>query len=161
MTVQLTPEQVWQAIEKEMFAVIGMVNAQNQARTVGVVYVVRNRKLYIGTGNDSWKAKHIARNPDVSMTVAIPKQILFMPWIKIPAATITFAGKGRVLTFDEAPAEVLAGVFRGLEFDSDTAANSCLIEVTPVGDFITYGVGIPLLKMRNPDQARGRAPVAG
>ena len=26
-------------------------------------------------------------------------------------------------------------------------------------DFITYGIGIPLLRMRDPVQARGRAPV--
>jgi hypothetical protein len=38
-------------------------------------------------------------------------------------------------------------------------AETCLIEVTPVKDFITYGIGIPMMKMRDPDQARGRAPV--
>ena len=48
MTIQLTTEQVWQAIEKELFAVIGMVTARDEARTVGVVYVVRDRKLYMG-----------------------------------------------------------------------------------------------------------------
>ena len=34
-----------------------------------------------------------------------------------------------------------------------------LIEVTPQNEFITYGVGVPLMQMRNPEQARGRAPV--
>jgi hypothetical protein len=37
---------------------------------------------------------------------------------------------------------------------------SCLIEIIPEGDFITYGVGIPLMKMMKPEQARGRAPVS-
>ena len=37
MTTQLTAEQVWQAIEKELFAVLGMVTANQEARTVGVV----------------------------------------------------------------------------------------------------------------------------
>jgi hypothetical protein len=36
---------------------------------------------------------------------------------------------------------------------------SCVIEVVPKGDFITYGVGISLMEMRNPELARGRAPV--
>ncbi len=36
-------------------------------------------------------------------------------------------------------------------------AKSCLVGVTPVSDFVTYGIGIPMLKMRNPEQARGRA----
>lgn len=62
MTIQLTTEQVWQAIEKELFAVIGMVTARHEARTVGLIYVVPDRKLYIGTGKDTWKARHIAGN---------------------------------------------------------------------------------------------------
>jgi hypothetical protein len=159
MTLQLTPAQVWKAIEDEMFAVIGMVSARNQARTAGIVYVVRNRKLYIGTGRDSWKVKHIAHNPDVSVTVAIPKRILFLPWIKIPAATITFAGVGRVLQLNETPAEIMEAVFRGLDPESESLVNSCLLEITPVGDFVTYGVGVPLMQMREPDKAGGRAPV--
>ena len=37
MTAQLTTEQVWKVIEKELFAAIGMVTAGNEAWTVGVV----------------------------------------------------------------------------------------------------------------------------
>jgi hypothetical protein len=47
MTLQLSTKQAWEAIERELFAVIGMVNARKEARTVGVVYVVRDHKLYI------------------------------------------------------------------------------------------------------------------
>jgi hypothetical protein len=36
----------------------------------------------------------------------------------------------------------------------------CVIEVQPVGDFITYGVGIPLMTMRQPEKARGRVAAA-
>ncbi|MCI0394060.1 MAG: pyridoxamine 5'-phosphate oxidase family protein [Chloroflexi bacterium] len=160
MTIQLTTEQVWQAIEKELFAVIGMVTARNEARTVGVVYVVRNHKLYIGTDTDSWKARHVAGNPHVSITIPIAKRIPFMPWIKIPAATITFSGIARVLEPDETPPELLQALFRGLANDSSLMANSCLIEVTPEKEFVTYGVGMPLLQMRYPEKARGRAAVA-
>ena len=49
MTLQLTANQVWEAVEKESFAIIGMVTAKNEARTVGIVYVVRDRKLYFGS----------------------------------------------------------------------------------------------------------------
>jgi hypothetical protein len=31
--------------------------------------------------------------------------------------------------------------------------------VTPEGAFLTYGVGVPLLKMRTPAAARARVPV--
>jgi hypothetical protein len=160
MTMQLTTEQVWQAIEKELFAVIGMVTARNEARTVGVVYVVRNRRFYITSGKDAWKVKHIAQNPHVSLTVPVHKRIPFMPWVKIPAATITFAGMAQILEPEETPPEIVKAIVRDMADSQTLMAEACLIEVTPVKDFVTYGIGIPLIKMRDPEQARGRAPVA-
>jgi hypothetical protein len=160
MTVQLSSRQVWQVIEKELFAVIGMVTARQEARTVGVVYVVRAGKLYIGTGKETWKARHIAANPQVSITIPIAKRIPLMPWVKIPAATITFSGVARVLPAAETSPDLLRAIFRGMADDEARVAESCLIEVTPKGDFVTYGVGVSLMQMRDPAQARGRAAVA-
>lgn len=160
MTLQLKSEQVWQAVEKEMFAVIGMVTAKNEARTVGVVYIVQDHKLYIGTGKDAWKARHIRANPHVSVTIPIAKRIPFLPWVKIPAATITFSGKASVLAATDAPRTLLQAVFRQMAEDQAMVADSCLIEIVPEKEFITYGVGIPLMQMRHPEKARGRALVA-
>jgi len=159
MTLQLSSELVWKELGKELFAVLGMVTAKGEARTVGVVYAVRDHKLYITTGKDTWKARHILQNPHVSMTVTIPKRIPFLPWIKIPAATITFSGVAAVLEPEHVGKEVLNSLFRGLEMDSEMRATMCVIEVQPAGNFITYGVGIPLMTMRDPEKARGRAPV--
>ncbi len=159
MTVQLTAEQVWAAIEKELFGVIGMVTPANEARTVGIVYVVRNRRLYISTGKDTWKARHIAQNPHVSLTIPIHKQIPIMPWIKIPAATITFCGVAQILQPEQASPEIIKAIYRDTAENQEMIAETCLIEVTPIKEFITYGVGVPLMKMRDPQQARGRAPV--
>jgi hypothetical protein len=44
--------------------------------------------------------------------------------------------------------------------DEKAMAESCVIEVVPQADFITYGVGVPLMQMRFPDKARGRVAVA-
>ena len=159
MPIQLSSDQVWQAIEKELFAVLGMVTASGEARTVGIVYVVRDRKLVIATGQDTWKARHIAANPHVSITIPIAKRIPIMPWIKIPAATITFSGVARISPAQDAPPDLLRAVFRQMADDAAMVARSCLIEVTPEKEFVTYGVGVPLLRMRVPEQARGRAPV--
>ena len=87
MSLRLTSTSVWDEIGRNNFAVLGMVTARHEARTVGIVYVVHDRRLYIGAGRDQWKTKHIAQNGDVSMTIAIPKRVPLMPWIKIPAAT--------------------------------------------------------------------------
>lgn len=159
MSLQLTTNQVWEAIEKESFAVVGMVTAKNEARTVGIVYVVRDRKLYFGSFIEAWKVRHMADNPHVSLTVAIDKRIPLMPWIKIPAATITFSGRAHVLEIGELPPDLVQAVFSNKDVDEQFLADSCVIEVTPEKDFITYGVGVSLLQMRDPNKARGRAAV--
>lgn len=159
MTLQLATDQVWKAIEREVFAVLGMVTARQEARTVGVVYGVHDRKLYIGTGKQRWKARHVAANPHVSLTIPIAKRIPIMPWVKIPAATITFAGDARVIAGEDASPDLLKAMFRQQSYDPAFVASMCLIEVTPVGDFVTYGVGVSLSEMRFPEKARGRASV--
>ena len=157
---ELTSEQVWTKLKKELFGVLGMVTAKGETRTVGIVYAVHDRKLYIATGKDSWKACHTRNNPNVSITVPIAKRIPFLPWIKIPAATITFSGKAKVLEPDKVGADVLYALLRGLAEDQERLATMCVIEIQPVGEFITYGVGVSLMGMRDTEKARGRAPVA-
>jgi len=159
MTQNLTSNHVWDELKKELFSVLGMVTAEGEARTVGIVHTVHDKKLYIATGTDTWKARHIRNNPNVSITVPIAKRIPFLPWIKIPAATITFSGKGSVLDSKEVSAEVLHALLRGLETDTEMLETMCIIEIQPEGDFITYGVGVSLMTMRDTEAARGRAPV--
>ncbi len=158
--MQLTTEQVWKELEKEIFGVVGMVTAKGEARTVGIVYVVRDRKLFFCTDAGAWKTKHLRNNPNVSMTVSIAKRIPFLPWIKIPAATITFSGMARVLSLSEVPTEIPDTLLKDLEGADEIRQGCCIIEITPKGDFITYGVGVPLKTMRKPGEASGRVPVA-
>ncbi|MFN8595677.1 MAG: pyridoxamine 5'-phosphate oxidase family protein [Anaerolineae bacterium] len=157
MTLQLTSDQVWTELKKELFAVVGMVTPKGEARTAGVVYVVQDHKLYFATNTDTWKARHIQHNPHVAVTVPIAKRIPLMSWIKIPAATITFSGQARVFAASEASSDLQKALFRGLEADPNELATASIVEIVPVGEFVTYGVGIPLMQMRIPDKARGRA----
>ena len=153
----LTTEQVWKTIEDNVFAVLGMVTAKNEPRTVGIVYVARDHKLYIASKSDAWKVRHLAQNPHVSLTVAIPKRVPLMPWIKVPAATITFAGTATVVPakeLDPASTRLLFRVDNGPELESASA-----IIVEPTGEFVTYGIGVSLMAMRDTVKARGRAPV--
>ncbi len=160
MAERLTSEQVWSELNKEIFAVLGMATSKGEARTVGVVYIVHDRKLYISTGKDAWKARHVRGNPHVSITVPIAKRIPIMPWIKIPQATITFSGEGTVHDAKSVSQDILHALLRGRETDSAMLETIRVIEIVPVGEFITYGVGIPLVQMRDPQKARGRVPVA-
>lgn len=160
MILQLASELVWKNLQQELFAVLGMVTDKGEARTVGVMYAVHQQKLYIVSDKDTWKVRHISHNPHVSITVPIAKRIPLLFWIKIPAATITFAGLARVQAAECVSQEVLHSLVRGLDMTAEKLAALCVIEVQPIGDFVTYGVGVSLMTMRHPDQARGRAAVA-
>lgn len=158
MPAPITTDYVWSEVEKRLFAVLSYVTPRGEARSAGIVYVVRDRTLYIGTGKDSWKARHIAKNPSVALNVNIPKRIPFVPWVKIPDATISFAGRARVLPLDETDPKILDALLQGMVDDPEIREGNAVLEVRPVGDFVTYGVGVPLLAMRDPKKASGRAP---
>ncbi len=159
MTTQLTTDQVWDVIAKHNFGVLGMVTAKGEARTVGIVYILKDRRLYIGTATDSWKVRHVTHHPAVSLTIPIHKRVPLMPWIKVPAATITFCGETDVVAALDAPPEILQQLYHGGADDQERMAPLSLIEVTPMGEFLTYGIGVSLLTMRDPVKARRRAPV--
>lgn len=159
MSPALTSSQVWQALEKQIFAVLGMATANHETRTAGVVYIIDNRKLYISSRQSAWKVRHIAQNPHVSVTVPIHKQIPFLPWIKIPAATITFSGMAQIRSLTDLSPEILAKIFHGAEKEPTAQESFAVIEVTPEKEFITYGIGVSLSDMRDTEKSRGRVPV--
>ena len=98
---------VWKEIEKRSFAVLSYVNPKGRARSAGIVYVAIDRVLYVRAAKDSWKAKHIRLNPHVALNVTIAKRVPFIPWIKIPDATIAFSGTARVLPMSDLDPKLL------------------------------------------------------
>ena len=159
--VDITSAAVWEAIARENFMVIGMVSAKGEARTAGVMHHVDEDRLWFTTNEREWKARHIAANPSVSVTVPIAKRIPFVPWVKVPAATITFTGVAEIMPAGDLPAEARQALLHGLEV-SDGGDRGALIAVgvRPTGDFVTYGVGVTILEMRDTEKARGRVAAA-
>ncbi len=158
MPAPVTSDLVWREIEKRSFAVLSYVNPKGQPRSSGIVYIPIERVLYVRVAKDSWKAKHIRRNPHVALNVTIPKRVPFMPWIDIPDATIAFSGTARVLAMGEVEPKLLDTLL-GRMIDHEDNHENCIIEIHPTGHFATYGVGVSLLDMRDPKKARGRTPV--
>ena len=159
MPAPIGSDLVWKEIEKRSFAVLSYVNPQGRARSAGIVYVAIDRVLYVRAAKDSWKAKHILLNPHVALNVTIAKRVPFMPWIKIPDATIAFSGTARVLPMSDLDPTLLETLTGRLIEQHGTNADNCIIEIRPTGHFATYGVGVSLLDMRDPQKARGRTPV--
>jgi hypothetical protein len=92
--------------------------------------------------------------------VPIAKRIPLLPWIKIPAATITFSGLAKVLDAKNVQGNILHALFHGLETNQEMLATTAVLEIEPRDEFVTYGIGVPLIQMRQREKARGRAPVA-
>jgi hypothetical protein len=157
--VQVTSEQVWAELGKQVFAVVGMVSARGEGRTVGIVPTVRDGAIWFLSNDGAWKIKHLRANPEISVTYPIPKRVPLMPWIKVPAATITFQGTATVLPGDEVPADVWKTLTRGLEVPDGDSDPHVGVRIEPHGDFLTYGVGTSLMGMRDTVNARGRVAV--
>ena len=159
MSANVTTMEVWRQVEKQSFAVLGFVTPRGEPRTVGIRYAVRDHEIYIVTDRDAWKTRHIALNRNVSLTVTIPKRIPFVPWIEIPPATITFQGDASVHGIDEVPPEIPHKLLHDLKMTPAVKSGSAVIRIRPAGRFLTYGVGVSLPAMRNPEAAGGLAPV--
>ena len=159
MSAPITTDLVWKEIEKRSFAVLSYVNPKGRARSSGIVYVPIDRVLYVRVAKNSWKAKHIRLNPHVALNVTIPKRVPFMPWVKIPAATIAFSGTARVVSMGELETKLREAIVGKLIEGHGAFDDNCIIEIHPSGHFATYGVGVSLLDMRDPEKARGRTPV--
>lgn len=154
MALPKTADEVWGYIEKWPFAVISFVTATGEARSAGVMYKVKDRALYVLTGPNTWKAKHIKANPNVSVTVTVQRLPIRVK--QAPPAVITFPGIGSVLGLDEVAEELRRDLLRGVGEIPDT----CVIRIEPRGHFVTYGIGIPMMQMRQPEKALARVPVA-
>jgi hypothetical protein len=156
---RLTSEQVWHAIAKASFAVVGYVTPDGEPRSSGVMYKVVDGRLCVVVDPDGWKAKHIAANGRVSVTVPVRRGGLLSLLAPIPPATISFHGSATV----HAPGSpgvrpTIEALGRMLPAERRDAV--AVIEIVPERTFLTYGIGIGLMKMRDTELARARAPVS-
>ncbi len=152
-----TTEQVWDALDRSFFGVLAFVNQKGQPRTAGVCYAVHRRSLYVSTDKSMWKVRHITANPNVSMTVTIPRRVPFLPFIKVPPATVTFRGDAQILEVDDIEPSVFRRLGRGKEHDPDVLEATAIIRIIPRSEFVTYGIAMPITQMRKHEQAHGRA----
>ena len=67
-------------------------------------------------------------------------------------------GPAAITDADAFPEEVTAQIFRGHVLSDELKRRTRIIRVTPLGEFVTFGVAMPILKMRKVEEAQGRAP---
>ncbi|TDV44125.1 pyridoxamine 5'-phosphate oxidase family protein [Actinophytocola oryzae] len=149
----VTTKQVWRQLAKASFAVVSHVTPTGSPRSGGVVYVAEDDRLYVVVAEDSWKARHLAVDGRVSVTVPVRRGGLLALLAPIPPATITFHGHATVKAGGDLPSRLVSLV------PPERRRSSTLVEIVPEGHFVLYGIGVPLLRMRTPATARARVPV--
>ena len=157
--IQLSCEAVWQALSKASFAVVSHVNASGEPRSSGVVYGIVDRRLFMAVAADGWKARQIATGQKVAVTVPVRRGGILSLVAPIPPATITFTATASV---HQAGSLDVTSVSKELArlVPEDRKESSVMIELVPEGQFLTYGIGVSLMDMRDPALARARVPVS-
>ena len=131
---------------------------RGEPRSSGVVYKTVGRRLYVAVAPDSWKAKHVAASGRVAVTVPVRRGGILSLVVPIPPATISFHATAVVHPAGSPQVRSLLKELASL-LPAERRASSCLIEILPEGEFLTYAVGVPLRKMRDPAAALARVPV--
>jgi hypothetical protein len=158
MAARLTSEQVWHALGKASFAVLGYVTPAGEPRSSGVVYKSIGRRLYVAVASDSWKARHIAASRRVAVTVPVRRGGLLSLVAPIPPATVSFHATAIVHPAGSPQVQPLLKELGSL-IPVERRTSACIIEIVPEGAFLTYGLDVSLSKMRDPAAARARVPV--
>jgi hypothetical protein len=158
MAARLTTERVWHHIAKASFAIVSYVTPAGQPRSSGVMYRCIGGRLYVAVAPDSWKARHIAASGRVAVTVPVRRGGLLSLVAPIPPATISFHAAAIVHPAGSPQVRPLLKELGSL-IPAERQTSGCVIEVIPQGAFLTYALGVPVRRMRDPAAASARAPV--
>jgi hypothetical protein len=123
-----------------------------------VVYWAVGRRLFVVVGPDSWKAKHIAASGRVAVTVPVRRGGIVSLVVAIPPATISFHATATVYPPGSPQLGWLPKELTAL-LPAERRAEGSVVEIVPEGVFVTYGLGVSLMRMADPDVARGRVAV--
>lgn len=153
----VSSERVWQAVATASFAVVSHVTPSGEPRSSGVMYASVDRHLYVVTAPDSYKARQITDGDRVAVTIPVRRGGLLSLVAPIPPATITF--RARVIVHPAGSVDIAAVSKRFASLLPEQRLRGCVLELVPEGRFLTYGLGVPLMRMRDPDAALARVPV--
>ena len=136
---QLPADRIWKGLEKASFAVLAYVTPTGKPRASGVLYAVEGRRLYV-------------------VTVPIRRGGLLSLLAPIPPATVSF--HARVTVHPAASVSIDSMSKKLASLLPPERRDGCLLDLVPVGHFLTYGVAVSLLEMGKPALARAHAPVS-
>src|SRR5262245_34658896 len=160
-TPQTDPQlraQVTQALGRRSFSVLAPASPAGEPHAVSVLYAAVGTTLYVHTFRDTVKARNVAANPHVAVSVPVRRLPVG------PAMAVQFRGRAELVEQDDP--EILrlieAGSLKKICVgDEPTDPRGCFLRITPNGRVGTYGIGMPIRRvLRDPLSAIGSVSLA-
>lgn len=156
--LELPAKAVLEAIGKRSFATLASTSAEGWPHAAGVLYALSGDHLYVSTMRTSRKARNIAQDPRVAVTVPVRRAPFG------PPSTIMFQTTARVLELDDpelAAAAASGNVDAVIGHGELELPGGVFLQVALPRKVVTYGLGMSLLSLiRDPMSAAGVAHLA-
>ena len=146
-------KEVRKIFRKKNWLVLSTSNNNNVPHSSVVVYQSDGYVLYCMTGKNTIKARNIRNNSKVSVTLPFRKNFLHKI-VPAPPAELHFTAEAEIKSFDDEEARNIFSKYLKYQENIEHQEDNIWIKITPLRRIVTYGVGIPLFKMRNPEKAR-------
>jgi general stress protein 26 len=147
-------DQVAKALGKRSFCVLATASPSGRPHVAGVLYQAIGTTLYVNTSRDSRKARNVADNPHVAVSIPIRR----LP-VGGPPSTVQFQGRADILALDDPDIArmVESGELKNITSHGELDhPDGCFLRITPLRRITTYGLGMSLLKLiRDPLHAGG------
>lgn len=153
-------KEVRKIIKEKNWLVLSTVDENSKPHSSVVVYQSDGKLIYIQTGKETLKARNIKLNENVSITIPFRKNF-FHKLIPAPPAELHFTTKASIRSKeDEEAKEVYSKYLKYLD-DEELPMESIWIRIEIPEVIATYGVGVSLFKMRDPEKARNIVKLNG
>lgn len=154
VTQLVTPEQAVRLMKKRSYAVLASTSDAHRSHSAGVLYALSDRALFVSTLRSSRKARNIASNPHVGVTIPVRR----VP-VGGPPSALMFQARAALLDLDDtelleraATGELTAVTSHG-ELD---LADGVFVRIALPRRLLTYGLGMSLVALiRDPLNAGG------
>lgn len=150
-------ERVWAELSKASFAILSFVTPKGEPRSSGVVYAIESRRFYCAVAPDSWKARQIRDGQDLAVTVPVRRGGLLSLVAPIPPATVSFHARAIVHPAGSLDVRALSPKLQSLLPRDRREAT--VLELVPEGSFLTYGIGVSLKEMLDPEVAQAHVAI--
>jgi hypothetical protein len=146
-------EKVRKVIKESMWLVLTTLDKNNIPYSSVLVYQSDGNTIICQTGEDTLKANNVRGNKHVAVTIPIRKNLLHKI-IPAPPAEIHFTTTAEIIQRDDKEAKVIFSKYLTHTEKSNLPQDYIWLKILIPSKVTTYGVGVPLLKMRNPLIAR-------